>query len=184
MKSREERGGFVLAIGVFKLVKAVLLVAAGLGALKLLHRDASEALEHILEAIPIAPGRAFLERAASRIGLLTEKQLAGIAFGTFVYAAVFLVEGVGLLLRRTWAEWLTVIVTTSFIPLEVWHAVRHATAGSIAGIAVNAAIVVYLVLRILRRRRGAGVPQGKKSAVTSSWAWSGRQSPRPEAASR
>jgi uncharacterized membrane protein (DUF2068 family) len=155
MKSHEERAGLVLAIGLFKLVKAVLLVAAGLGALKLLHRDASEVLEHVLDAMPIAPGRAFLERAAARVGLLSEKQLAGIAFGTFVYAAIFLVEGVGLLLRKRWAEWLTVIVTTSFIPLEVWHVVRHATVGGIVGIAVNVAIVVYLVLRILHRRRAA-----------------------------
>ena len=153
MTSRKESAGLVLAIGVFKLVKALLLVAAGLGALKLLHQDASEGLERFVETIRVAPGRAFLERAASRIGVLSEKQLAGIAFGTFVYAAIFLIEGVGLLLRKTWAEWLTVIVTTSFIPLEVWHAVRHATAGSIGGIALNVAIVVYLVVRIVHRRR-------------------------------
>jgi uncharacterized membrane protein (DUF2068 family) len=155
MKSHEERAGFVLAIGLFKLVKAVVLVAAGLGALKLLHRDAAEVLEHVLTAIPIAPGRSFVERAAARVGVLSEKQLAGIAFGTFVYAAIFLVEGVGLLLRKRWAEWLTVIVTTSFIPLEVWHAVQHATVGSIVGIAVNVAIVIYLILRIVHRRRAA-----------------------------
>jgi uncharacterized membrane protein (DUF2068 family) len=153
MNSRKERAGLVLAIGVFKLVKALLLLAAGLGALKLLHHDAAEDLERFVETIRIAPGRAFLDRAASHVGVLSEKQLAGIAFGTFVYAAIFVVEGVGLLLRKTWAEWLTVVVTTSFVPLEVWHAVRHTTAGSIGGIAVNVAIVVYLVVRIVHRRR-------------------------------
>ncbi|TMB26259.1 MAG: DUF2127 domain-containing protein [Deltaproteobacteria bacterium] len=156
MKEREERSGVILAIGVFKLVKALLLVAAGLGALKLLHGDAAQMGEQILEKIPVAPGRQFVERTVGRIGLLDEKQLHGLAFGTFAYAAVFLVEGVGLLMRKTWAEWLTVIVTASFIPLEVVHAVRHASAGSIAGIAVNVAIVVYLVVRRLRHRKHGG----------------------------
>ena len=155
MKEREERAGLILAIGGFKLVKALFLVAAGLGALKLLHRDASEVLEGMLENIPVAPGRQFLERTAGHLGMLDEKHLAKIAFGTFVYAAVFLVEGVGLLMRRTWAEWLTVIVTTSFIPLEVVHAVRHRTVASVVGIALNVAIVVYLIARILHRRREA-----------------------------
>ena len=86
MRQHEERAGFVLAIGVFKLLKALLLVAAGLGALKLLHGGASEFLERVQEAMPMAPGRAFLERAAARIGGLSQKQLEGIAFGTFVRA--------------------------------------------------------------------------------------------------
>src|SRR5438067_13794371 len=52
MKEREERSGVILAIGVFKLVKALLLVAAGLGALKLLHGDAAQIGEQILERFP------------------------------------------------------------------------------------------------------------------------------------
>jgi len=85
--------------------------------------------------------------------MMSEKKLAGIAFGTFAYAAVFLVEGVGLLLRKTWAEWLTVIVTASFIPFEVVHAVRHTSAGGIAGLVLNIAIVVYLLVRRIRERK-------------------------------
>jgi uncharacterized membrane protein (DUF2068 family) len=151
--ARENRSGIIVAIGAFKLVKAVLLVAAGLGAVKLIRGGPSEMAGRILEAIPIAPGRQFLERAAAKLGMMNEKQLAGIAFGTFAYAAVFLVEGVGLLLRKTWAEWLTVIVTASFIPFEVVHAVRHASVGGIAGLAVNVAIVVYLIVRRVRERK-------------------------------
>jgi len=156
MKEREERSSVIVAIGAFKLVKAILLLAAGLGAVKLIQGDASDLAGRILEAIPVAPGRQFLERAAARLGMMNEKQLGGIAFGTFAYAAVFLVEGVGLLLRRTWAEWLTVIVTASFIPLEVVHAVRHTSVGGVAGIAVNVAIVVYLVLRRISQHRKRG----------------------------
>jgi len=151
--ARENRSGIIVAIGAFKLVKAVILVAAGLGAIKLIQGGPSEMADRILEAIPVAPGTRFLERAAAKLGMMSEKQLAGIAFGTFAYAAVFLVEGVGLLLRKTWAEWLTVIVTASFIPFEVVHAVRHTSAGGIAGLVLNIAIVVYLLVRRIRERK-------------------------------
>ena len=151
--ARENRSGVIVAIGAFKLVKAVILIAAGLGALKLIQGGPSEMADRILQAIPVAPGARFLERSAGKLGMMSEKQLTGIAFGTFAYAAVFLVEGVGLLMRKRWAEWLTVIVTASFIPLEVVHITRHTSAGGIAGLVLNVAIVVYLVVRRVRDRK-------------------------------
>jgi uncharacterized membrane protein (DUF2068 family) len=153
MSERNERSGVVVAIGIFKLLKGTLLVAAGLGALHFLHRDASQMAEDLLERVPVAPGRTLIERLVARVAALDEKQLAEIAFGTFTYAAIFAVEGVGLLLGKVWAEWLTIIVTASFIPLEIWHAVHHSTATSFATIAVNVAIVIYLAARLRRRKR-------------------------------
>ena len=89
----------------------------------------------------------------ARAGGLRDDQLEKIAFGTFAYAAVFLLEGAGLLLRKQWAEWLTAIVTASFIPFEIWHAARHFSPGKLVTIAANVAIVVCLMTRIVRRRR-------------------------------
>ncbi|MCA1665112.1 MAG: DUF2127 domain-containing protein, partial [Myxococcales bacterium] len=66
---------------------------------------------------------------------------------------VFLVEGVGLLLVKRWAEWLTVIVTTSFIPLEIWKIVHHTTAPAIATLVLNIAIVIYLAVRLAIERK-------------------------------
>jgi uncharacterized membrane protein (DUF2068 family) len=71
-----------------------------------------------------------------------------------VYAGVLLTEGVGLWLRQRWAEYFTVIVTASFVPLELYEIVRHVTVTRVIVLAVNLAIVGYLVAR-LRRERGA-----------------------------
>ena len=153
MANRSESSGMIVAIGVFKLVKAVLLLVAGLGALKLVGGGAPDQIEKLLEWSRSAPARGVVQKLVARLGVLSEKQLQAIAFGTFAYAALFVAEGVGLLLRKPWGEWLTVIVTGSFIPFEVWHAVKHGSAGSILTIAVNLAIVVYLIVRIRKRRR-------------------------------
>jgi uncharacterized membrane protein (DUF2068 family) len=58
---------------------------------------------------------------------------------------------IGLLLRRRLAEYLTVIVTGSFIPLELYELWRHLTLTRLVILVINVAIVRYLV-GVLRRR--------------------------------
>src|SRR4051812_20091407 len=66
-------------------------------------------------------------------------------------------------MTRRWAEWLTVVVTSSFIPVEVYEMVEHFSAGKVVALTVNVAIVVHLVVRRLADRehrpaRTAGAP--------------------------
>lgn len=138
----------VVAIGVFKLLKSLFLIAAGLGALNLLHGGLARDL---VEKAHLAPASRTVERAASRISGLSEGQLRGVAFATFAYAAVFLVEGAGLIARKRWAEWLTVIVTGSFVPLEIYELARHGGAMKIVTLVLNLAIVVYLIVRLRKK---------------------------------
>ena len=44
---------------------------------------------------------------------------------TVAYTLVVLVEGIGLWMRKTWAEWLTVIFTASLIPFELWELIKR-----------------------------------------------------------
>jgi uncharacterized membrane protein (DUF2068 family) len=64
---------------------------------------------------------------------------------------VFIVEGVGLLLRRRWAEYLAVIATASFLPLEIYELVERVEASR--ALLVLANLVVYLVARLGAERR-------------------------------
>jgi uncharacterized membrane protein (DUF2068 family) len=133
----------VTLIGVFKLVKSALLVAVGVGVVS--HPD----VQHWASAIRIDPNNHYVHRA---LGLASDpRRLAELGVGTFLYAAVFAVEGVGLLLHRRWAEYFTIAVTASFIPLEVYETARHVTIARLIVLVVNAAIVVYLVARVLSR---------------------------------
>jgi hypothetical protein len=47
-----------------------------------------------------------------------------------VYAGLLLTEGLGLLLRKRWAEYLTIITTAGLIPIELYEMSRRATAGA------------------------------------------------------
>jgi uncharacterized membrane protein (DUF2068 family) len=74
-----------------------------------------------------------------------------LGIGTFIYAALFLTEGIGLWLLKRWAEWFTVIATGSLIPIEAYEIYRHPTPLKLLVLILNAAIVAYLVYRIVRR---------------------------------
>jgi uncharacterized membrane protein (DUF2068 family) len=98
---------------------------------------------------------------------VSPKQLKELSAGTFIYAAVLLTEGLGLLLRKHWAEYFTVISTGIFIPLEIYELARHFTAAKVLVLLINVAIVVYLIGQLRRERRITGAPQIGRSYKTA-----------------
>ena len=152
---KRSRGGLVLLIGVLKLAKGMALAALGTVGLALSPVVFAQRLGRTVVALGIYPGHSLLG-ALDRLATLdhtTEKRLAVCALA---YAAVFLVEGVGLVLRRRWAEWLTVVVTASFIPIEIYELVEHFGAGKVITLVLNAAVVAYLVRRRLQEAGSFG----------------------------
>jgi uncharacterized membrane protein (DUF2068 family) len=137
----------------FRLAKGIALLAVGIGALRFLHHDLAKSLEHWVNAFQIDPENHYVHRVLARALNVTPKQPKEISVGTFIYAGLFLTEGVGLLMRRRWAEYFTTISTGLFIPLEVYELFRHVTALKIVLLVVNIAIVVYLIARLRSERR-------------------------------
>lgn len=146
-----KRDTWIFLIGVFKLVKGISLLIVGLGLLRLLHRDVAAVTEHWIEVLRVDPENRFIHRGLVRIFNVTPKQLKELSAGTFVYAAIFLTEGTGLLARKHWAEYMTLISTSLFIPLEVYEIHRHFTWLKVAVTVVNLLIVWYLAARVRRK---------------------------------
>ncbi len=147
--------GALWLIGGFKLGKGLLLLAVAVGALRLLHRDVAAALASLAAQLHVDPDNRYVDRAFTVLVSLDERRLKEISAGTFFYSALLLTEGTGLLLGRRWAEYFTVIVTGSFIPLEVYELARHVTFTRLGVIGINIAIVWYLIARLRRDREGA-----------------------------
>jgi uncharacterized membrane protein (DUF2068 family) len=63
-----------------------------------------------------------------------------------------LTEGVGLALRKRWAEYLTIVSTASLLPLEVYEIAKRPDAARIVVLLANIAIVAYLVIEVRRTR--------------------------------
>jgi uncharacterized membrane protein (DUF2068 family) len=150
MADSPRRDRLVAAIGAFKLVKAAVLAPLGVAALLGLPAEIIRSTIHRLSWTGALSGHHALRAALARALSMNDHALREIGVACLGYAAVFIVEGVGLLRRRRWAEWLTVIVTASFIPFEIYELVRRPGAGKASAIALNAAIVAYLVWRRVR----------------------------------
>jgi uncharacterized membrane protein (DUF2068 family) len=145
------RDPWLFLIGVFKLLKGVSLVVLGFGLLKLLHKDVGAVVLHWIEVLRVDPGNRFIHRALLRVFNVTPKQLRELSAGTFVYSAIFLTEGIGLLAQKHWAEYMTLISTGLFIPLELYEIYRHFTILKLVVTMVNVGIVWYLAARIKHR---------------------------------
>jgi uncharacterized membrane protein (DUF2068 family) len=140
----------LLLIAAFKLLKGFALIAVGIGALHLLHKDVATVVDHWINAFRVDPHNRFIHWLLAKVPLVDDQKLKELSVGTFIYAAVFLTEGTGLALRKRWAEYFTIITTGSFLPLEVYEIIHHVTAAKIVALVINIAVVVYLVWEIRR----------------------------------
>jgi len=147
-KSRESGATGLILIGSFKLAKAILLIIVGIGALHFVHKDIGEAVTHWVNVLRVDPDNRFIHRVLAKVFAVTPKQLKELSAGTFFYAALLLTEGIGLLLRKHWAEYFTVITTAAFLPLEVYELAEHFTAVKVVVFVINVAIVWYLIARL------------------------------------
>jgi uncharacterized membrane protein (DUF2068 family) len=137
----------VRLIGALKLSKGILLVGLGIGAFSFLHKDIASALTNFVRHLSLDPANRHCQVLISRLVNLSPR-LPLVAILTCCYGALFCIEGVGLLLLKRWAEYLTVFATASFIPLELYEIFKHQSPVKIVILALNAAIVVYLVARL------------------------------------
>src|SRR5580658_1016891 len=143
----------LILIGLFKLVKALLLIAIGIGSIRYLHKDLGSTVMHWIQVLRVDPDNRFIHGTLVRIFRVTPKQLKELSVGTFLYAAVFLTEGAGLLLRKHWAEYFTIISTGLFIPLEIYELAKHFTIPKLVVTVINVLIVWYLVARVQSRSK-------------------------------
>ena len=138
-------------IAVFKFFKAALLIALGVGLFRALHKDIGSVLEHWAEALRLDPGSHFLNEVLARAARVSPGQVKQLGVGSFLYAGLFLAEGTGLWLRNRWGEWLTIIITGSLVPVEIFEIHRHPSWVKVGVLVVNVGIVVYLIYHIRKR---------------------------------
>lgn len=140
-------------IAAFKLLKACSLIALGVGALKLLHRDVAAVVEHWINMFQVDPRNHFINLLLTKLSNFDDRRLKALSVGTFIYAGIFLVEGVGLALQKRWAEYFTIITTSSLLPIEIYELLKRASIGRSLALVVNLAVVAYLIFELRRSRK-------------------------------
>lgn len=152
-------------IGAYKLLKAALAIVGGLIVLRLTHRDLPEVASHWMERLRIDPDGTIGKFISQRVLLIHARSLSFLAAWLFGYAVVGTIEGVGLIMRKTWAEWLTVVTTAALIPVEIWEFAKRFTWVRMTILLLNIAVVIYLVWRLRSDRHKKAVADAEVPAT-------------------
>ena len=150
MPAKRAHGRGLRVIAAFKLLKACALVAVGVGTLKLLHKDVAAIVEHWINVFQVDPHNHFIDLLLTKLSKLDDRRLKELSIGTFIYAGIFLLEGAGLAMQKRWAEYFTIITTSSLLPIEIYELARRVSIGRSLALLVNLAVVSYLIFELRR----------------------------------
>ena len=145
---------FVLRlIALYKLAKAALFFSLGLGFLQLMHQDVAQFLNDYVIEYHIDPENRLLHRLLKwmldHASSLTDHRIEFISFGAFFYASIFAAEGIGLFLRKHWAEYMVLVSTGSLLPIEFYEIYRKLAWWKFGVLLGNLLIILYLIHRLL-----------------------------------
>src|SRR5262245_4895771 len=116
---------WVRSIALLKLLKAVILLVVLITGLHVVHHDPAAIVLRWALVLHVDPDNHYIHTLLAWLLGIDAKHLKLFAVGSALYALLFTVEGVGLWLMRTWAEYLTIISTAGFLPLEGYELHKH-----------------------------------------------------------
>ena len=145
-----EHDAFIKVIIVERIVKAIVLTVLAI-ALLVAGRNGwlDSWADYAENQLNLDVGRGIimqlLIKALVYIGAVAH--ISVIAVSAIAYAALEATEGVGLAMRRRWAEYLTVIATGILIPYEAYEVVTRPTLFKVGALLLNVGVVGYLAYR-------------------------------------
>ncbi len=141
------------AVAGFEFFKGIFVVAMGICALALVHKDTWLIAESLLALLRISTDHRFAQTFLDFADSITDARLWAAARIAFAYAALRFTEAYGLWKERTWAEFMACVSGTLLLPLEIRELFRGVTFFRCALLIGNVAIVLYMVYIILANRR-------------------------------
>lgn len=145
----------LLTIGLFKLLEAAFFFLVGIGAIHFIHRDLGDAAQRLAVRLRFDLDGRLVSWVLDHLDDITAHRLKQIGVATFFYAGLRVAEGVGLVLEKVWAEYLTVGVTTAFLPWELYEILKRPDWIRGCLLAANLVVLAYLLWWLRRNRVAA-----------------------------
>jgi len=142
------------AVASVEFFKGLIVLLAGFGVLSLVHRDAWDVAESFLQWLKVDPDTRYAQVFLNLADQVTDTRLWAVALGAAAYSTLRFAEAYGLWRERAWAEWLAMISGAIYLPFEVYEFARRPDWFRFVILAVNLAVVLYMVyLRVQARTR-------------------------------
>ena len=145
-----EHDAFIKVIIVERIVKAIVLIALAIGLIVAGEKGwLAMWADYAQDQLNLSAGHSIIVQLLLRVLVYVGNfsHVNVVAIGAIAYALLEGTEGVGLAMRRRWAEYLTVIATGLLIPYEVYEVIHHVTPFKVGALLLNVAVVGYLAYR-------------------------------------
>jgi uncharacterized membrane protein (DUF2068 family) len=151
----ERREEAIRAIALLEAAKGTVVLLAGFGLLSLIHHDVQHVAEVIVRHLHLNPARRspqiFLHAAAH----ITDRRLWLLVAGAGAYCLVRFIEAYGLWRQRGWAEAFAALSGAIYMPFEIERLLRGEKPIAAIALAVNVAVVAFMLYALRMRRRDA-----------------------------
>jgi uncharacterized membrane protein (DUF2068 family) len=152
-QERQKHNRWLVVIAGYKFLLSLMFIAVGIGALRLLHQDIDDVIGKIGDLLRFNPESRFVNFLYDRASLINDPLLKRIGALAFSYAGLSLAEGIGLYLEKAWGEYLTIAITASFLPWEIFEVFHRVTWVRVGLLVVNAFVFIYLLKIVVGRRK-------------------------------
>lgn len=143
-------------VATIEALKGIIVLLLGLALLGLLHKDAEDIAERLLEHLHVNPDRRLAQALLHSASRLTDARLWTIAAAAVIYASVRFTEAWGLWNRRVWAEWFALLSGALYLPWEVLKVAQRPNWEHLTILSANLCILLYMLVIRIRAYRTAG----------------------------
>jgi uncharacterized membrane protein (DUF2068 family) len=152
-KKRRKSPRCLRLIAAVKLFKGVLLLGLGLGLFALVNSDLDEVAQKLTERLNIDPENHYVRVFLENVANIQPHTLRHFGMWSLIYSTILLTEGIGLWLNLQWAKYMVIVSTGAFVPEEVYLCLHKFNWFKLGVLALNIAILIYIILLVVRREK-------------------------------
>jgi len=138
--------GVLRGIATLELAKGLVVLLASIGVVLLIQKeDPWDIADGMLRLLHISPDHHFAQLVLDWADNLTSARVYAVAAVAAAYSFLRFLEAYGLWYARAWAEWIALISGAMYLPFEVYKLANRLTWIHALVLAINLAIVFYMV---------------------------------------
>jgi len=142
----------------FEAAKGTLVLIAGFGLFRLIHRDAEAAADLLSRHLHLNPAKEHARIFIELLANLSSGRLWMLAALALAYSCVRFIEAYGLWRDRPWAKWLAALSGAIYVPFELYELYLGLSGVKVAALILNVAVVAYMAHSI-RSARPSSAPR-------------------------
>jgi uncharacterized membrane protein (DUF2068 family) len=128
----------------FEAAKGALVLMAGFGLFRLLHRDAEHAADLLSRRLHLNPAKDHARIFVELLSNLSSTRLWLFAALALTYSCVRFIEAYGLWRNRAWAKWFAALSGAIYVPFELYEVYMGPTRLKLAALILNLVVVAYM----------------------------------------